>query len=91
MIFDGWMLIAASPGQRPEWTRGSWAIEDGRVARLGRPGRADVRGYAVPGMVDGHCHIGITDGGGSVGGSDRVCFCGLCGIFPQKSSLIPHK
>ena len=67
MIFDGWMLIAASPGQRPEWTRGSWAIEDGRVARLGRPGRADVRGYAVPGMVDGHCHIGITDGGGSVG------------------------
>ena len=67
MIFDGWMLIAASPGQRPEWTRGSWAIEDGRVARLGRPGRADVRGYAVPGMVDCHCHIGITDGGGSVG------------------------
>ena len=67
MIFDGWMLIAASPAQRPEWTRGSWAIEDGRVARLGRPGRADVRGYAVPGMVDGHCHIGITDGGGSVG------------------------
>ena len=82
MIFDGWMLIAASPGQRPEWTRGSWAIEDGRVARLGRPGRADVRGYAVPGMVDGHCHIGITDGGGSVGGGDGVCFCGLCGIFP---------
>ena len=66
MIFDGWMLIAASPGQRPEWTRGSWAVEDGRVARLERPGRVDVRGYAVPGMVDAHCHIGITDGGGSV-------------------------
>jgi len=26
-----------------------------------------------------------------VGGGDRVCFCGLCGIFSQKDRLIPHK
>ena len=29
-------------------------------------------------------------GGGSVGGGDGVCFCGLCGIFSQKSRLISY-
>lgn len=44
-----------------EWVRGSWEVREGRVHRLDGSGPApDLTGWAVPGLVDVHCHIGIS-------------------------------
>lgn len=45
------------------WVRGDFRVEDGRIRRArpeeaGREG-AELRGFAIPGLVDAHCHLGI--------------------------------
>ncbi|WP_022868401.1 amidohydrolase family protein [Schaalia vaccimaxillae] len=66
MIFAGSMLWAQGPDQDSQWVDGIWNIDRGQVRRL----QADhasvtptVTGYAIPGMVDVHCHLGIGDEG----------------------------
>lgn len=58
MIFTGSLLWAPSEREEPSWTEGSWRIEDGRIDRIEeRPG--ELTGFAIPGFVDSHAHIGI--------------------------------
>ena len=53
-------VLATRGGSRPE----AWII-DGRMT-YARPGRAAARtlpGWAIPGLVDAHCHLGLVAGG----------------------------
>ncbi|MGO3796014.1 MAG: amidohydrolase family protein [Pauljensenia sp.] len=69
MIFSGWMLwredaavACGGAGMTASWVQGSWEVREGRIERLhGRAAEipADLTGWAVPGLVDVHCHIGI--------------------------------
>ena len=54
---------AAAPAT---WVQGTWEVRGGRVERLHGPAagiRADLTGWALPGLVDVHCHIGIGSSG----------------------------
>lgn len=55
-----------------EAERDMW-VRDGRLTFEPVPGAQTVgrRGYAVPGLVDAHCHIGLTPGG-AAGGAHMV-------------------
>ncbi|WP_165315102.1 amidohydrolase family protein [Schaalia sp. ZJ405] len=68
MKFDGWMLWADSPDSDATWTRGTWLIENGRIVADAGGLAPTFRGYAVPGLIDIHCHIGI----GAKGPIDRA-------------------
>lgn len=53
-------------GEPARWVRGDFGIEDGRIRRFdaspagaGRTAAPDLVGYAIPGLVDAHCHLGI--------------------------------
>lgn len=63
MIFTGSLLWAPSKALTPSWTRGTWRIDNGVIDRIEeRPG--ELGGYAIPGFVDSHAHIGIGEHGG---------------------------
>ena len=63
MIFTGSLLWAPSQALTPSWTRGTWRIDNGVIDRIEeRPG--ELGGYAIPGFVDSHAHIGIGEHGG---------------------------
>lgn len=73
MIFSGWMLWADGPNEDSQWTQGHWRIEGGRVYRLHEtPHTVDYRGWAVPGLMDVHCHIGIGPNGAASESEQRI-------------------
>lgn len=57
-------------GTPATWVEGTWEVRDGRVERLDARAaevRPDLTGWAVPGLVDVHCHIGISHEEGPAG------------------------
>ena len=57
MYFDGHLLTELG------WVRGVWALAPviSPVDTIPR-GAQVVRGWATPGLVDAHCHIGVGHG-----------------------------
>lgn len=47
------------------WTTGTLYVHEGIVSRRPQPGLTyrEIRGWAIPGLVDVHCHVGIDPGG----------------------------
>lgn len=47
------------------WVRGDLYIHDGIVSRTAKPALTyrKVSGFAIPGLVDVHCHVGVTHAG----------------------------
>ena len=47
------------------WVHGDLYIHDGVVSRTAKPALTyrKVSGYAIPGLVDVHCHVGVTHAG----------------------------
>lgn len=60
---DGPVLWRCRPGADPAWVSGAWIVQ-GRLTRE-RPTTCTrtVSGWAVPGLVDVHCHLGYTPDG----------------------------
>lgn len=48
-----------------QWVHGDLYIHDGIVSRTAKPALTyrKVSGYAIPGLVDVHCHVGVTHAG----------------------------
>ncbi|MDC4232948.1 amidohydrolase family protein [Actinomyces sp. B33] len=53
------MLWSPEPDADAEWTSGSWRIGATGIHRCDSDAPADLTGYAIPGLVDSHCHLGI--------------------------------
>lgn len=61
MIFQGSLLWSATSGSPASWTTGSWKIDPSGITMIDEAGTtgSDFTGFAVPGFVDSHAHIGV--------------------------------
>lgn len=60
MRLRGWCLWREDEGTDATWVQGEWVVRDATIHRV-QPSshRTDLQGWAVPGLVDVHSHIGI--------------------------------
>lgn len=65
MIFQGSLLWSATSGSPASWTTGSWKIDASGITMIDEAGTtgSDFTGFAVPGFVDSHAHIGVGSDG----------------------------
>lgn len=61
---DGRILWRETAGSQPQWIDGPVYIEDGVFRRQSsRRAHVSIKGWAVPGLADVHCHIGLVSSG----------------------------
>lgn len=62
MLITGAGLWADDDLVRPRWVRGTWSVDNGTIRRVSEELRDRARpvGFIVAGMVDAHCHIGLS-------------------------------
>lgn len=90
----GRVLWRDLPGATPTWVEGAW-IHNGRLTRHPDPRwRCEsVDGYAVPGLVDVHCHLGysadgITDAERTIADAQKVV---RTGVLLVRDAGIPER